>query len=114
MHQEPTDTEFAYALELLPPGGWGFRRWRFELWHGARLIAAGWRLSREHAERALRTAASRAGHAMLGVHPLNPDRTSASGAFLTGATVRVDCGALTCVLVPRAETAAIQARGAAA
>lgn len=92
--------EFAYALRLLPPGRVGFRRWRWELWHGASLLAAGWRLSRQHAERALRAAASRAGHARLGVHPLDPERNRASGEFRAGAVVRVDCGALTCVLVP--------------
>jgi hypothetical protein len=91
---------FGYALELLPPGRVGFRRWRWELWHGAALLAAGWRLSREHAERARRAAASRAGHARLGVHPLDPERNHPSGAFLQGATVRVECGAVTCLLVP--------------
>ena len=37
---------FAYALYPLPPGRLPFRRWRWELWHGANLVAAGWRLAR--------------------------------------------------------------------
>ena len=96
----PDAPEFAYALHELPPGRFGFRRWRWELWHGASLLAAGWRMSRQHAEGALRAAAARAGHAYLGVHPLHPERNRVSGAFLQGATVRVECGALSCVLVP--------------
>ncbi len=106
MSQDEDAPEFAYALHLLPPGRIGFRRWRWELWHGPALLCAGWRLSREHAERALRAAASRAGHARLGVHPLHPERNLVRGAFHEGATVRVDCGALTCVLVPLRASAA--------
>ena len=45
---------FEYDLRLLPRGRFTFRRWRFELWHGPRLLAAGWRTSEDHAERALR------------------------------------------------------------
>ena len=100
MEQAEDAHRFGYALQLLPPGRFGFRRWRWELWHGASLLAAGWRLSRQHAERALRAAASRAGHARLGLHPLDPERNLALGTFHQGATVRVDCGALTLELVP--------------
>jgi hypothetical protein len=46
--------EFAYTLHRLPPGRFPFHRWRFELWHGANLTAAGWRVSRPDAGRALR------------------------------------------------------------
>jgi hypothetical protein len=91
--------EFTYALHPLPTGRVPFRRWRWELWHGASLLAAGWRLSPQHAERALSTAASRFAHARHGLHLLHPDRASALGRF--GATVRIECGAITCVLVPR-------------
>ncbi|MEA2459543.1 MAG: hypothetical protein QOC95_2515 [Thermoleophilaceae bacterium] len=98
--------EFQYGLSELPPGRVPFRRWRWELWHGARLVRCGWRLSPADAERALRTAASRRAHELIGVRPLRPERTRASGSFATGSSVRVDCGAVTCVLVPRRDEAA--------
>ena len=98
--------QFAYALHPLPPSRMGLRRWRWELWHGAALVAAGWRLSMEHAERAICLAASRRGHAMLGLHPLRPDRTAAGAGLAAGAPVRVDCGAFECLLEPRLPGAA--------
>jgi hypothetical protein len=100
--------QFAYALHPLAPGRAGLRRWRWELWHGAGLVAAGWRHTLEQAERALCTAASRRGHAHLGLHPLRPERAAASGAagLGAGAPVRVDCGAFECLLVPRLPGAA--------
>jgi hypothetical protein len=93
---------FEYALSELPPGRVGFRRWRWELWHGAALLASGWRLSQRDARRALRTAASRRAHELLGLTALRPERARALDAFRSGAVVRVDCGAVTCVLAPRA------------
>ncbi len=97
--------EFQYALSELPPRRVPFRRWRWELWQGARLIRCGWRLSPADAERALRTAASRRAHELIGVRPLRPERTRMTGRFGAGASVRVDCGAVTCVLVPRRDEA---------
>jgi hypothetical protein len=94
--------EFAYTFSVLPPGRIGFRRWRWELWHGPALVAAGWRLSPSHAERALRTAASRMAHRLLGVHALRPDQTHAASGFAPHGVVDVDCGAVACRLVPRA------------
>ena len=32
--------QFAYALYALPPGRLPFGRWRWELWHGASMVAA--------------------------------------------------------------------------
>jgi hypothetical protein len=99
--------EFAYALHPLPPNRVGLRRWRWELWQGAMLLAAGWRASQGHAQRALCTAASRRAHALLGVHPLRPDHVAVSSTGLeAGAAVRVDCGAIECLLVPRLPGAA--------
>jgi hypothetical protein len=98
--------KFAYALHPLPPNRVGLRRWRWELWQGAALVAAGWRLSQEHAERALCTAASRRGHALLGLHALRPERAAAAGGLGVGAPVRLDCGAFECLLVPRLPGAA--------
>jgi hypothetical protein len=101
--------EFQYALSELPPDRVPFRRWRWELWQGARLVACGWRLSPRDAERGLCTAASRRAHELLGVRVLRPDRNRAEGAFAFGATVEVDCGAVTCVLVPRRDEQAAAA-----
>ena len=105
---EPAPT-LEYALQPLAPGRVGFRRWRWELWHGAALLATGWRTSPGHAERALVAAASRRVHALLGVRPLRPDRAEALDRFVPGATVRVDCGPTVCELAPRRESAAAAA-----
>lgn len=107
MTQRVDGPEFAYALHPLPPSRVGLRRWRWELWHGASLLAAGWRLTQEHAERALCTAASRRAHAQLGLHALRPNRTNpVAGALASGAPMLLDCGAFDCVLVPRLPGAA--------
>ena len=58
---------FSYALHPLPPGRMPFLRWRWELWHGATMIAAGWRLSRPQAARALRQRAAEFGHRLFGL-----------------------------------------------
>src|SRR3954453_1475270 len=97
-----TEPELLYALHPMPPSRGGFRRWRWELWHGPRLLATGWRTSERHAEHALRTAASHFAHPVLGLHPLRPEAHAATGGLRNGATVRVDCGAVTCWLLPRA------------
>ncbi len=96
------EPELHYALEVLPPGRFPFRRWRWELWHGQHLLATGWRTSEQHAERALRTAASRFAHRALGLTPLRPEATAVPGGFAAGRVVRVECGAVSCWLVPRA------------
>ena len=57
--------EFAYALYRLPPGRLPFSRWRWELWHGSNLVAAGWRLARPDAGRALRVRAAEFGHRLF-------------------------------------------------
>ena len=97
--EEPT---LLYALHLMPPGRLPFRRWRWELWSGATLLASGWRTSERQAERALRTAAARVAHAKLGLHPLRPEQAAAAtGSFLAGLPTRVECGGVSCVLLPR-------------
>ena len=93
--------EFEYAVEVLPPGRVGFRRWRWELWRGGWLLASGWRTTPRDAERALFTAASRSAHDRLGVRALRPESARALGRFVAGAAVAVDCGSFTCRLVPR-------------
>jgi hypothetical protein len=96
---------FEYAVEPLPPGRVGFRRWRWQLWHGAVLLASGWRLSPRDAERALFKAAARRAHELLGVHALRLDAAEPLERFFPGASVRVACGAATCVIAPRREDA---------
>jgi hypothetical protein len=92
--------EFQYEMRLLPRGRFMFRRWRWELWHGAVLRASGWRMSPRDAERALRTAAAYWAHELQGV-PGRPERARALDRFALGATVRIDCGGVACVLTPR-------------
>jgi hypothetical protein len=93
--------EFAYALHPLPPSRTGLRRWRWELWHGAVMLAAGWRLTRHQAEKAICTAASRRGHQLLGVHALRPERAHVARKLPHPGAVPVDCGGFSCLLVPR-------------
>ena len=90
---------FRYALHELPLGRLPLRRWRWELWHGARLEAAGWRLTERDAARALRLHASRVGHRLFGLTP-PPDDTRSIPAFRPGASVRVRHGAVAFALVP--------------
>ena len=95
---------FEYAMELLPPGRLGPRRWRWELWERDRLLAAGWHPASRRAHLAMRTAASRRAHERLGLTPLRPERTVAAAGATTpspGATYELDCGAVACVLRPR-------------
>lgn len=94
--------QFAYALHPVPPGRLPFRRWRWELWHGSTMVAAGWRLSRPQAGRALRVYASEFGHRLFGL-PL-PDRDPLAGAgdLRPGTAERLAIGSITCTLVPRA------------
>jgi hypothetical protein len=94
--------EFLYAVEPLPPGRLPFHRWRWELWQGAWMLAAGWCTAPAQAERALLRAASRRVHELRGVRALRPDRAEPlDGAPGRGRTTRVDTGAGVCVLVPR-------------
>ena len=94
--------QFAYALHELPPGRWGFRRWRWELWHGAALVAAGWRMSRPHAERALRAHAREFGLRLFGLRPSPAGPGADEAPIPPGASVRVDLGPTVALLVPRA------------
>lgn len=91
--------QFDYALYALPPGRLPFRRWRWELWHGARLEAAGWRLSQREAARALRLHGSRVGHRLFGLKAPEEDSGSVP-AFQPGASVRVSHGAVAFALHP--------------
>jgi hypothetical protein len=93
--------EFAYSLYPLPPGRLPFRRWRWELWHGSQLVAAGWRLARADAGRALRLHAADHGHKLFGLSaPRDPH--AARGDLAPGTTERLAIGSITALLVPRA------------
>src|SRR3954449_12596105 len=60
---------FSYVVHELPRDRLPFRRWRFELWHGARLEAAGWRTTERDALRALHKHGSRVAHGVFGLRP---------------------------------------------
>ncbi len=92
---------FGYALHLLPPGRVAFRRWRYELWHGAHLHAAGWCFERRGAERALRRHAARVGHGIFGLVAEPAVLDAVAGPVPPGATVHLEAGAVHCALVPR-------------
>ena len=92
---------FSYVLHELPRDALPFRRWRFELWHGARLEAAGWRTSERDAVRALRKHGSRVAHAMFGLRAPSGDAPGGEAAFSPGAAIRVQHGGIAFSLVPR-------------
>lgn len=93
--------EYTYSLYTLPPGRLPFRRWRWELWHGANLLAAGWRLSRPDAGRALRLYAVEHGHRLFGLPAPPRDERTARGDLRPGTTERIAIGPITAVLAPR-------------
>jgi hypothetical protein len=91
---------FSYVVHELPRDRLPFRRWRFELWHGARLEAAGWRTTERDALRALHKHGSRVAHRMFGLRP--PADAPRGGGLRPGASVRVLHGGIAFALVPRA------------
>lgn len=93
--------ELSYDLRLLPAGRFPFRRWRWELWHGERMLAAGWRLNPLHAQRALRVRALRHAHRVLGLHPLHLERDQAPERAWTPGRVVIEWGELRVVLTQR-------------
>ena len=93
--------EFRYALHPLPPGKFPFRRWRWELWHGPRLLAAGWRVSERDAGRAICKYAATFGHRLFGLPA--PERDAHRNELVApGSIRRLMLGSVTCLLVPRA------------
>lgn len=93
--------ELTYVLDLLPLGRKAFRRWRWELWHGPRLLAAGWRLSALHAQRALRAHAFRYAHRLHGLHPLRPEAAHRGDTGFSDGRMAIRWGELRVVLTPR-------------
>ena len=93
--------ELSYELALLPAGRFPFRRWRWELWSGAQLLAAGWRLNGLHAQRALRVRALRHAHRVHGLHPLHLEHGHGVETAWPGKPVTIEWGELRVVLTPR-------------
>jgi hypothetical protein len=96
----PEPPLYRYTVEPMPPSRLG-RRWRWTLFHGDLLLAAGWRMSERRALHGLRTAAARAAHEALGMRALRPDRTWPEPPFRAGTTVRLEAGPVACILAPR-------------
>lgn len=92
---------FTYALHELPPGRLPFRRWRWELWHGARLEAAGWRTGERAALQALRTHAVRVGYALFGLPAAGRVLPALPRDVRAGMTLRLTSGDLAVSLTPR-------------
>lgn len=90
---------FRYALHELPPGRLPFARWRWELWHGERLEAAGWRVTQADAARALRRHGSRVGHRLFGLRSPGDDGPGDVGPR-PGAVAHVHHGAVAFALTP--------------
>ena len=94
--------QFGYVLHPLAPGRFGFRRWRFELWHGAHLVAAGWRVSAADAQRALAVHGAGFGHRLFGLRAAPRPPEDELDGLSRGATVRIDTGAVSFELVAAA------------
>jgi hypothetical protein len=90
---------FAYVVREIAPERFPFRRWRWELWQDALLVAAGWVTTPLRVERALRIAASRRLHQLAGVTPLQPERARLLDALAPDRASRVDAGIGMCLLV---------------
>ncbi|HZO36522.1 MAG TPA: hypothetical protein VFB41_06560 [Solirubrobacteraceae bacterium] len=90
---------FAYLVRELPPERFPFRRWRWELWQGALLVAAGWVTTPRGVERALRRAGSRRLHHLAGVTALRPDRARLLDTLTPDRPARLETGVGTCLLV---------------
>ena len=104
--------QFEYALHALEPGRWAFPRWRWELWHGAHLIATGWTYSRPLAEGCVRRHAARVGSRLMGLRAPDPDAPVPGGDLKPGAAVQLIIGGVPCRLAPRALERPVAARAA--
>jgi hypothetical protein len=91
---------FSYALHELPPGRLPFRRWRWELWHGSTLHAAGWRAAERDALRALGTHAARVGYALFGLRAAGRPAPAIPRDAKPGMTIRLRAGDLALSLTP--------------
>jgi hypothetical protein len=93
----------SYDLHLLPRGRISFRRYRYELWHGATLLAAGWCLHPLQAQRAVRIHAVRYAHRLHGLRVIRPDVEHPDEAPWRGRPVTIDWGQFHIELSPVSE-----------
>ncbi|WP_354700681.1 hypothetical protein DSM112329_00966 [Paraconexibacter sp. AEG42_29] len=95
--------QFHYSLHELAAGRIGYRRWRWELWHGATLHATGWCGTKVGAEYALRTYAAKWAHRFFGLTaPGIEAMPELSGTRLEpGSVARFSTGRVDYALVPR-------------
>lgn len=96
---EPID--LTYDLHLMPRGRAPFRRWHWELWHGANLLAAGWRYHPLQAQRSIRIHAVRYAHRVHGLRVLRPDVDHPIETPWRGGTVSVHWGEMHIALTPQ-------------
>ncbi len=94
--------QLTYDLHLLPLGRCTFRRWRYELWHGPRLLSAGWRLNALHAQRAVRAHALRYAHSLHGLNLLHPERAATRETDWDEHPIAVESGDVRILLTHRA------------
>ncbi len=89
-----------YDLRPLPRGRVAFRRWHWELWHGATLLAAGWRLQPLQAQRTIRIHAVRYAHRINGLRVLRPDVDHPAETPWRGRAVTIEWGGMQIELTP--------------
>jgi hypothetical protein len=92
--------ELNYDLYLMPRGRVSFRRWHWELWRGATLLAAGWRLDPLEAQRTIRIHAVRYAHRVNGLRVLRPDVDHPDETPWRGRPVTVQWGEMQIELSP--------------
>jgi hypothetical protein len=92
--------ELNCEIHLMAPGRLGIRRWHWELWHGPRMLTAGWRTNVLHAQRALRRDSMRYAHARHGLHLLRPVTGTAPEREWNGRTVVFEWGEVQVRLTP--------------
>ncbi len=90
----------SYDLHPMPRGRVSFHRWRWELWHGPRLLAAGWRLHPLEAQRTLRIHAVRYAHRLNGLRVLRPDVEHPTETPWSGLPVTIHWGEMQIELTP--------------
>jgi hypothetical protein len=89
-----------YDLYLMPRGRVSFRRWHWELWRGATLLAAGWRQDPLEAQRTVRIHALRYAHRINGLRVLRPDVDHPEETPWRGRPVTIDWGEMHIELNP--------------
>ncbi len=91
-----------YDVHLLSAGRIPFRRWRWELWHGATLLAAGWTLDQLQAQRTIRVHAVSYAHRVNGLRVLHPDVDHPAETPWGRRPVTIDWGEMHIELTPLA------------